>query len=138
MFERLFLASLVLSVVTFVISYDATMNELAGEPSMVRLGLGSEILIGAMVVSTAIYLLLWFLIARKASNLAKWFLVVFTALGVASLVYSLATGGLATDLNAMLGTAYYVLAVSALAFLFKPDAVAWLGGESAAGPEAHD
>ncbi len=138
MFERLFLASLALSVISFLVGYEATMDELARQPGMAQVGFGSEILIGTMVVSTAIYLLLWFLIARKASNVAKWFLVAFTAIGAATLLYSLAALGLNTDLNAIMGYVYYVLAVAAVVFLFKPDAVAWLKGEKPADPATFD
>lgn len=137
-FERLFLASLALSVVNFIIGYDAAANELAREPALAQIGLGTEILIGMMVVTTAIYLLLWFLIARKASNVAKWFLVVFTALGAATFLSSLAALGLRTDLNVLLSLAYYALAVAAVVFLFKPDAVGWLRGERHADPAAFD
>jgi hypothetical protein len=132
MFERLFLASLALSVIAFFVGYEATMDALARQPGAARIGFGSEIVIGWMVASTAIYLLLWFLIARKASNVAKWFLIAFTAIGVATLVFSLATIGLNTDLNSMLGIAYYVLAVAAIVFLFKPDAITWLTSENPA------
>ena len=138
MFERLFMASLALSVVTFLVGYEATMDELARQPGLSQIGFGSEILIGTMVVTTAVYLLLWFLIARKASNVAKWFLVAFTAIGVATLLYSFAAVGLNTDVNAMLGIAYYVLAVAAVVFLFKPDASAWLKEERAADPATFD
>ena len=138
LFERLFLASLALSAITFVVSYDATMDELERQAGLSEIGFGSELLIGTMAVTTAVYLLLWFLIARKASNVAKWFLVAFTAIGTATLAYSFATLGLKTDLNSLLGVAYYVLAVAAVVPLFKPDAVAWLTSEKPADPAAFD
>lgn len=138
MFERLFLASLALSVVNFVIGYETTADKLAREPALMQIGFGGEILIGMMVITTAIYVLLWFLIARKASNVAKWFLVAFTALGAASFLYSLAALGPATNLNVILNLTYYVLAVVAVVFLFKPDAVKWLSHERSADPAAFD
>jgi len=138
MFERLFLASLALSVVSFIIGYDAMSEQMANEPALRQVGIGSGLMIGSMAVSLTIYLLLWFFIARKASNVAKWILVVFTALGIASLAYAFATAGMAGDLNALLSLAYYALGVAAVVFLFKPDAEAWFKGEWKTDPSAFD
>ena len=95
-------------------------------------------MIGSMVISLTIYLLLWFFIARKASSVAKWILVAFTGLGVASLAYAFATVGIAGDLNALLSLAYYVLGVIAVVYLFKPDAEAWFKGEWKTDPATFD
>ena len=138
MFERIFLASLVLSVVSFVIGYDAMSEQMANEPALQQLGIGSGFMIGGMVVSLAIYLLLWYFIARQASNIAKWILVVFTGLGIASLVYAFATVGITGELNELLSLAYYALGVAAVAFLFKPDAETWFKGEWKTDPAAFD
>ena len=108
MFERLFLASLALSALSFALSYDSLIEQLAREPGMVELGLGSGFVIGTAVVGYAIYLLLWFLIARKASNLAgPW------------------------GLTMLIGLAVYALEIAAAVYLFRPDAAAWLKGKAA-------
>ena len=139
MFERLFLASLALSAIGFVVGYDAAREEVTRQPGMAQLGdAGGSILIGSMVVTTAVYLLLWFLIARKASNVAKWFLTAFTAIGAVLFAASFVMAGITMDLNAALMIVYYVLAVAAVVFLFKPDAEAWLKGQPAADPAAFD
>ena len=132
-FERLFLASLVLSVIGFIVSYGAMTEDVEREPALQQLGVGGGFVIGTFMVSVAIYLLLWFFIARKASNIAKWILVVLTGIGVVLSLISFARGR-AIDLRAMLDIAYYALAVGAVAFLFRSDAVAWLKGERGAGP----
>ena len=129
MFERLFLASLALSVIGFVVSYDAAMEQLAAEPVMESLGLGAGLVIGTMVFVTAIYLLLWFLIAHKASVVAKWILVVFTAIGVASFVTTLAIATIPWDPAALLGVVMYALEIAAVVFLFRDDAKAWFSRE---------
>lgn len=126
MFERLFLASLVLSVLAFVVGYDAMNEQLANEPGMAELGLGSGFLTGAVVVSLAIYLLLWFLIARKASTVAKWILVVLLALSLISIPAIFAA---TLDLIAILNIAVYALELAAAVYLFRADAVAWFRGE---------
>lgn len=138
MFERLFLASVTVSVLNFIVNYQAMTEQLEREPGMEQLGLGAGFMTGTMAVGVAIYLLLWYFIAHKASRVAKWILVVFTALGVASMFYSLATAGLVIDLTSVVALAYYALAVGAVVYLFKPDAESWLGGEKPADPEAFD
>jgi hypothetical protein len=122
-FEQLFFASLVISLIGLVVGYGAMLAQVEREPTMRQLGFGAEVLIGGMALSTAIYLLLWFLIARKASNIAKWFLTVFTAIGLVTFAYSAAT---AKPLNPGMTLIYYFFAVAAVYYLFKPDAKAWL------------
>ena len=103
MFERLFLASLALSAIQFFIGYDAMIAEMEREPAFQQLGIGGGALTGTFVVGMAIYLLLWFLIARKASSVAKWILVVLSALGVVTFLFSFAAEQVTFDLIALLG-----------------------------------
>jgi hypothetical protein len=128
-FERFFFVSLLLSVIGFVVGYDAMLAQVAREPAMRQFGLGAEVVIGAFVLGMAVYLLLWFLIARRASNVAKWFLTVFTAIGFLGFVYTAAT---ARPLNPGMTLAYYVFALAAVRYLFMPDARAWLASEASA------
>ncbi|MBO9517828.1 MAG: hypothetical protein J7493_07155 [Porphyrobacter sp.] len=135
MFERLFLASLVLSVLSLIIGYQAVVDALASDPSMQQLGLGVGFVMGVAVVGYAIYLLLWYLIAHKAANWAKWVLVVFVAFGVTSLRAAL-TGP--WNLTTILGLAVYVLEVAAVVYLFRADAKAWLSGTQEADSATFD
>ena len=126
MFERLFLASLLLGLLNFGLSYRDAAALVANDAGAQKLGLGPGFLIGIMIVSYAIYLLLWFLIARMGSNVAKWILVVLTAIGVLSALPAL-TG--AWDVTLALSLAVYALEILALAYLFKPDSKTWFGGK---------
>ena len=135
MFERLFLASLVVSAVSAAIVYDELVNLFANDPGMEQLGLGAGFVTALVGASFAIYLLLWYLIARKASNLAKWILVVFVAIGAATALRALAGPW---TLSVALNFAVYALEVAALAFLFRDDAKAWLAGERPADPSTFD
>ena len=87
--------------------------------------MGQGFAVGSFVVGIAIYLLLWFFIARKASNVAKWIFVVLLALSVLSVLYTLAAS-FALTVTTLLGLAIYALEISAAVFLFRDDAVAWL------------
>lgn len=135
MFERLFLISLALSMLSFVLGYETMAEELANEPGVAELGLGNGFLVTTMVVGVGIYLLLWFLIARKASNVAKWILIALLALSVISLP-ALFSGPM--DLYAILTLAVYALEVAAVVFLFRDDATAWLKGEGDTDPATFD
>ena len=133
MFERLFLASLAVGALNFVLGYDKVMAAIANDPTFQRAGVGSGLVIGLTAASYAVYLLLWHLIARKAANVAKWVLVVFSICGVL-----LALPGLrgAWDLTLLLAIAAHGLEVAAVVLLFRRDAVEWLKGQAAAEPTA--
>ena len=135
MFERLFLASLVLGILGSLLSYQQITDLAANDPGMRQLGLGSGFLIGIVIAGYAVYLLLWHLIARRASNVAKWILVVFTALGVL-----VALPGLAGPWNSrqVLSLMVYALQVLAVVYLFRPGARAWLDGKGQADPATFD
>ncbi|BBC71514.1 conserved hypothetical protein [Altererythrobacter sp. B11] len=134
MFERLFLLSLAISAASFLIGYGDTVDLLARQPGMEELGLGSGFVIATFAFGFAIYLLLWFFIARRASNIAKWVLTFFVAIGLFSL-----PGIFAADFTVTraLGLLTYLLEVAALVFLFRADAILWLKGE-AQDPEVFD
>ena len=134
MFERLFLASLALGLLNFLLSYQDAAALVANDTGAQKLGLGGGFLIAITAVSTAVYLLLWFLVARMASTIAKWVLVVFVGLGVLAALPAL-TG--AWSVTLALSLVVYALEVLALVYLFRPDAKAWLGGtEQADEPSA--
>jgi hypothetical protein len=126
MFERLFLGSLVLGALNFVLSYQSAAAEVANDPGAQQLGLGGGFLIGTTVAAFAVYLLLWVLVARQASTPAKWILVVFVALGV---LFALPALGGAWNVTLVLSLVVHALEILALVYLFRPDAKAWLGGQ---------
>jgi hypothetical protein len=135
MFERLYLASVASGLLTYIVGYEALANDLMSDPGVAELGLGSGLVTGVIVVSLTISVLLWFFIARKASTVAKWILVVLTAIGLISIPATLA-GPL--DALALLGLASTALSIAAIVFLFKEDAKAWFAGEGTADPTTFD
>ena len=134
-FERLFLASLVVSAANFILGYTQMRQLWLADPRVAQVGLGSGFLVGAAVFSFVIYLLLWFLIARKASRVAKWVLVVFIAIALISLPSAL-TGPF--SLAQALGLLVYILEIAAIVCLFRADARAWLAGAQTDEPSTLD
>lgn len=121
MFDRLYLGGLALGLVNFVVSYDTTMAQIAADPALSTFG-GLPFLLGTMAISYTISLLFWYFIARRASNVAKWILVVLTAIGALSLPLSLTQMGTA---QLILTLVVFGMQVVAVWFLFRPDAKAW-------------
>lgn len=123
MFDRFYLASLVLGAVNFFVGYDSTIAQLEADPASAELGMaGGGFLWGTFAFGMAISLLLWFLISRKANNIARWILVVLAVIGVIGLPFSLGQLPMLQLVGSLVITAINLLAVY---FLFRPDAKPW-------------
>lgn len=127
MFERLYLGALAVAVVNFALTWNSTQEYMANDPAVAAAGLGNGFLISTMLLSFAIPLLLWYFIAKRGSNIAKWILVVLFGFGLISMIFSFGTmmamSGPIGLIGALLTTA---LQAGAVYMLFKPDAVEWL------------
>ena len=86
-FDWLFLGSLVLGIVNSLMSFSTITERMKLDPAMARAGsfVGPMTTI-SLVVGLGISLLLWFFISRRASNVARWILVAFTAFGILGVV----------------------------------------------------
>jgi phosphoglycerol transferase MdoB-like AlkP superfamily enzyme len=123
-FERLFLLSIALALVSSVVQYDALLAQIQSDPAFARMGWGGGFLIGVLALSALIPLLLWYFIARRASNLAKWLLVALIVVGLFFVNFDFATMLAPGNLASILVT---LMQIAAVALLFRPDARAWLG-----------
>ena len=93
------------------------------DPKLAQLGWGTGFVVTVMAISLLIPLLLWFLIARRASNIAKWVLVIFTVPGLFFLPSSAEQMSTSAFVLTWVLTAIQLAAIS---FLFKRDAREWL------------
>ena len=130
MFERLFLTSLVVSAVSFVLGF----SQLTQDPTVQSAGLGTGFILGVAAASYGLYLLCWYLIAHKALNWAKWVVVVLVAISLVSLPGALSSLARALDLQVLLNLAVLALEVVAVGYLFRADAKAWLSGKTPVDP----
>lgn len=123
-FERLYLASIALSLIGWYVDWTSLQAQLAADPRTARFGW----MLGAMLVlSIAVPLLLWFFAARRGSVFAKWVVVVLAALTVVRSLVDLPvmlSGGMNVASFAI-GTVTTLLGVAAAATLFRADARAW-------------
>ncbi len=125
-FDRLYLASIAIGLIGNILEWPITMARLAENPDTAALGSGAAVAAGGMIViGVAIALLLWFFIARRASVVAKWILVVFTAFSVGSLLLGFSSGAVILDTGGIVRIVAVALQAAAVFFLFHPDAAAW-------------
>lgn len=134
LFERLLWASIITSFLTTALAWNDMMAEIAREAA----GIGSTIAIGITVFILLVTLIilggLWYAIARRSSNVAKWIYVVLTALGTLSTIASIFEPNSLSGMwlgSTLLSTA---LSVASAAVLFRDDAVAWLTGKGPVDP----
>lgn len=129
-FERLFLTSMIGSIIGFVLSYEAIADAIEAERDLVRVGISPASAIAFFVLTTAIWLLLYWLVAYRASNAARWVLTVLTGCGVLMIPLTLASEANFAMFFSLMVTA---LGVGAVLALFRPDARDWLEGSSSLG-----
>ena len=127
LFDRLFLASLVIGLINAILTYDSVVAATAGDPTLQQIGWGGGAVIVVMAISLLIPLLLWYLIAWRASNIAKWVLVVMTAIGLFFIGFDPDN---LTSLSNLASLATTLLQVVAIVMLFRADARAWLEGDA--------
>ena len=124
-FDRLVLTSLILGIVGMALNYAAAQAQIASNPVTAKWGNG--FLIGSMVGGLGYLALMWYLIARRANNVAKWIWVVFFVLG--SLYMPASFRILAqTDqgtIKLALALINSALQLAATVMLFRPDARVW-------------
>lgn len=123
MFDRLFLGAIALGLVNSAIAYNSTMEQLEADPAVAELGLATPgFYIGSAAVGYAISLLLWFLISRKANNVARWILTVLTVIGALMVPLTISELDLIASIVTVIAT---ILQVAAIWMLFRPDAKLW-------------
>lgn len=130
-FDQLYLGALALNIANSVYVYVSTIARLGSGPSGDGLGrLLEGVMIGLSAIGFVISLLLWFFISRKASNVAKWLLVVLTVIGtLGSLPLLLQTAPMLPTVvplwQAVVTLIVTAMEIAAMWFLFRPDANAW-------------
>ena len=73
------------------------------------------------------YLIFWFFIYRRGSNVAKWVFVVVTAVSVAMIPLKLGEVIAVGKIYAVIDGMAFALQLAAMAMLFRADSKIWLG-----------
>ncbi|HTG37838.1 hypothetical protein [Sphingomonas sp.] len=122
-FERLFLAALAIGLVNSLMILNAINADQAGQP------LSPSVLIGSIVVGNIINVVLWYFVARRASNIARWILVALFVLGALSLGFSVMTDSYPGGIEGLLGAIGWALQAASILCLFRRDAATWFESE---------
>lgn len=133
LFEKVFFACMALSVLGIAFGWSEMVATAAAQSPGIADAV-PMVMIVAVVIGVAVPVLLWFFIARRASNIAKWTYVVLTAIGVLMYLSSLANPAVAKSLMTIFGGITTVLQVWSAWLLFKPDAATWLESKGVDGP----
>lgn len=131
LFERLFLVSIALTAIGAYLSFDQMLAQMAADADFRALGWGGAALAITAALFIVFLLVLDYLIAHRASGLARWVLVLVTALNMTTLPGAFAVQ---SGLPLMLAAGTNLLGLGAIIVLFFPDARAWLGSS----PHSHD
>ena len=125
-FDRLYLASIAVGLVGNILEWPLTIARLAENPDTAALGSTATVAAGGMIaVGVVVALLLWFFIARRGSNIARWILVVFTVFAIGSLAIGFSSGAVILDAGGIVRIVAVALQTAAIVFLFRPDAAPW-------------
>lgn len=119
-FEQLYLGSTLITLVVQVLNFLALFGPVRTEEA----GLITLLIVLALTYGLAF--LFWYLIARRASNIAKWILVVISVLGAISTVPLLLAEAQADPAYALVMALVFVLQLVGIAYLFRRDAAEWL------------
>jgi hypothetical protein len=131
-FDFLYLASIALSIVTYLLSYDAMVASVQARTAAAGVQLGAGTVVITMVVSVGVSLLLWFLVSKRRAVVAKWIIVLFFVLGLTGIPGLIAGGW---TLLKTLSELNLLLEAAAIFYLFQSDAKAWFAERTvAAGP----
>ena len=134
LFEKIYLATVTFSFVIAVFNW-VNVSATLETPELKALGAGSNLLIGIMALSLIFSLLIWYFIARRASNITKWIYVVVTGIGLFGVIGSLANPLTPKGILLIGNIVVIALQLYAAWLLFKPDAAEWLESKGASGPD---
>ncbi len=121
LFERLYLASIVLTLIATALGWDALVRGATIPGAEGGAAAVAGIAIGVVVLAQ---LIVWFFVAKRGSSVAKWAAVLFFLLnlwGIGATV-QLAMNG---SLPSVLTIAARVVELAAIVMLFRADAKPW-------------
>lgn len=134
-FEQAYLGATLLWLVNLALGWKVKLESVnsnpafAGNPQMAELA--ETMMIGTTIVMLALWLLLWYFTARRASVVAKWVVVVLFGLSVIGLLGTLISYQVAGALSTVLSLVTFALTAWSVWLLFRPDAQRWFAGEDA-------
>jgi len=127
-FDLLYLASIALSLVAYLLSFDTLVTNTEARTAATGVHLGAGTVIATMVISLGLSLLFWFLASPRRMAVGKWLIVLFFLLGLTGIPGLLAGGWTVLKTLSALNL---LLEAGAIYYLFQPDAKAWFAERDA-------
>lgn len=134
LFERLYGLDIVLAIGSAIWTF-LRMNEVIpplpqGTPAAMA-QIMPLMIIGMATLSIVVKLLLWFFIARRGAEVAKWIFVILTALALFGIVRAVgdAGHGMMPPVGLGISAVAILLQLVCTWLLFRPDAKPWFAGE---------
>jgi len=130
-FERSFWASMLIGVGSLTLHWPTVIDSLKSDPTAAPMVDSAAIFVGiALGFGFAISILLWYFVARKASNIARWIYVAVMGFGAVSTLTSLNDPTSPTGLALAISLVSTTFTALSIFFLFRPDARVWFGNNS--------
>lgn len=123
LFEWLYLASLLLGVAATAMTWSDNMDSM--QAVQVERMFGPLLVPLSVVFIYSLWVMLWYGVARARSTIARWGVVLFTALSVLSYAARLIDGSAFDSMSAVVVLFSMLFGVAAAVMLFRPDASAW-------------
>lgn len=132
-FERIYFATLAIGAVNLLVHY-RTLGAVMGNA-----GGTMAIVFTSFFAGIAISLMFWYLVARRASTIAKWFLVVLVIIGLVGLPGGFNMTDTLGITYVALGALSTLLQAAATALLFTSESRRWFADKGApARPETFE
>lgn len=135
-FERYWFASTLFWLIGTRLAWDRTQHALQLNPQTIPVADWAQWAIVGLVLATT--LLLWYLVARRASRVAKWLVVALAVVSAGRLLLMLFTLTTSANPHPLSQGSFMIsaaLTIASAAMLFQGDARLWLGEE---GDEAEE
>jgi hypothetical protein len=127
-FEGLYLASVAIALINTMVNFNQIVDYLAAS------GVGTASLIVGILGGFLGNFLLWFFIARRASNTAKWIFVMMTVLGWVFIRWKTGQFVGNASIHSVPAGLSKLLQLAAVIPLFRRDAMEWFKSKGAREP----
>lgn len=128
-FERFYLGAFALGIASSALGWSSLQEQMGAIPNSQSLPpwFMPVVLIASLTFGLVISLLLWHLVARRGSTVAKVFIVIFFVLGLLGLPSTVmgVSSGLISPLMAIGNIITLALNAAAVWMLFRPDTKPW-------------
>ncbi len=121
-FEQLYIAKIVLGVIATVWGLNGVRQ---AAPGLTSSGFVVGALVVGLIIGLAIELVLLHLVVRRASDIARWIVVLFFGVSCGSLIYGIARGSLFALGSYPVTLLAFALSAGSVWCLFRPDAARW-------------